>query len=101
MGSGGYVQGYLAHEKLPPPPYGHHRALGIVLPQGRRGSLFLMSEVHLYALNCVCFGVGFQSEGEREKRVYYGWKPIDTVLNLNSRTIAVQKCAAIPRRARI
>jgi hypothetical protein len=26
------VQGYLAHEKQPPPPCGRHRALGIFLP---------------------------------------------------------------------
>ena len=30
-----------------PPRKGHHRALGMVLPQGPRGPLFLMSEVPL------------------------------------------------------
>ena len=30
------------------PPSDHHRALGIVLLQGPRGALFLMSEVPLY-----------------------------------------------------
>ena len=30
-----------------PPPYDHHRALGMVLLQGPRGALFLMSEVPL------------------------------------------------------
>ena len=29
------------------PPWGHHRALGIVLLYGPRGALFLMSEVPL------------------------------------------------------
>ena len=41
------LQGYLAHKKQPP-PHDHHRALGIVLLQGPRGALFLMSEVPLY-----------------------------------------------------
>ena len=32
-----------------PPPQDHHRILGIVLLQGPRGALFLMSEVHLHS----------------------------------------------------
>ena len=32
------LQGYLAHKKQPPPPQVHHRALGIVLLKGPRGS---------------------------------------------------------------
>ena len=31
-----------------PPHWDHHRALGIFLPQGPRGALFLISEVPLY-----------------------------------------------------
>jgi hypothetical protein len=33
------------------PPQDHHRALGIVLLQGRRGAMFFISEALLYALN--------------------------------------------------
>jgi len=31
-----------------PSPWGHHRAVGIVLLQGPRGALFLMSEAPMY-----------------------------------------------------
>ena len=41
------VQRHLAHEKQPPPPHDHHRALGIVLLQGPGAVLFLTSEVPL------------------------------------------------------
>ena len=34
--------------KAPLPPQDHHRALGIVLLEGARGALFLMSEVPVY-----------------------------------------------------
>ncbi len=40
------VQGYLAHKKLPS-NYDHRRALGMVLLQGPKGGLFLMSEAPL------------------------------------------------------
>ena len=43
------LQGYLAHKKSPP-PQDHHRALDILLLQGPRGALFLMSEVPLWTL---------------------------------------------------
>ena len=46
-GTRGETQGYLTHEKQPP-PQDLHRALGIVLLQGPRGALFLMSEVPLF-----------------------------------------------------
>ena len=41
----GTLHGYLAHEKLPPPPKDHHKTLGIVLLWGPRKGVFLMSEV--------------------------------------------------------
>ena len=41
------LQGYLAHKKLPP-PHGATIDLGMVLLEGPRGRLFLMSEVALY-----------------------------------------------------
>ena len=41
------LQGYLADKKQPTPALDLHRALGIVLRQGPRGALFLMSEVTL------------------------------------------------------
>ena len=40
------LQGYLAHQKHPP-PQNHHRSLGIGLLQGHTGGVFLMSEVPL------------------------------------------------------
>jgi len=43
----GCIQGYLAHEKTPT-PQDQHRALGIVLLQGPRRGVFLMSEVPQY-----------------------------------------------------
>jgi len=48
VGSTNHVQGHLAHKKQPPHPQGHHKALGMVLLEGARGALFLMSEVPLY-----------------------------------------------------
>ena len=42
-----WVQGYLAHKKLPP-PQDFRRALGIGLLQGPWRRQFLMSEVPLY-----------------------------------------------------
>ena len=45
----GFLQGYLAHEKQPPPPLGPlYDPLGIVLLQGPRRGVFIMSEVPLY-----------------------------------------------------
>jgi hypothetical protein len=41
------LQGYLAHKK-PPPPLRLPRALGIVLLQGPRGALFLVSQAPLH-----------------------------------------------------
>ena len=40
----GWLQGYLAHEKRPP-PWDHHMALGMVLLQAPTGGLFHISEV--------------------------------------------------------
>ena len=42
-------QGYHARKKTPP-PYEHHRSLGIVLLHGPTGWRFLISEVNLSAL---------------------------------------------------
>jgi hypothetical protein len=44
------LQGYLTHEK-PPPPQEHHRSLGIVQLFGPTGWRFLVSEVTLHPLN--------------------------------------------------
>ena len=41
-------QGYLAHNKKPPPPKDPPRTLGNVLLQGPRAVRFLISEVPLY-----------------------------------------------------
>jgi len=41
------VQGYLAHNKTPPPPQDCRRTIGIGLQKVPRGRLFLMSEVPL------------------------------------------------------
>ena len=43
------IQGYLAHKKTPT-PWDHHMTLGIVLLQGPRRGVFLISEVPLYVL---------------------------------------------------
>ena len=40
------IQGYLAHRKHPP-PYDHHRAIGMVLLKGLRGRHLLTSEIPL------------------------------------------------------
>ena len=40
------LAGYLAHKKCPP-PYAHHRDLGMRLLKGPREKRFLMSEVPL------------------------------------------------------
>ena len=42
------IQGYLAQQKQPPPPWGHHRSLGIGLLYGPRRLQFPTSEVPLY-----------------------------------------------------
>ena len=41
-----YRGGYFAH-KTHPPPWEHHKSLGIVLLKGPSGGLFLMSKVPL------------------------------------------------------
>jgi len=51
-----------------PPPQGHHRALGIILLQGPRGSRFLMSEVLLYAAGGP-MPVHFRAKREHLKRL--------------------------------
>ena len=45
--SGRSLQGLLTHKK-DPPPYDHHRSLGIGLLWGPRDGLFLIGEVPLY-----------------------------------------------------
>ena len=52
------TQGYLAYKKTPP-HQDHHRLLGIVLLQGPRGMLFLMSEIPLYTAG----DIGMQCRG--------------------------------------
>ena len=46
-GCGPVIQGYLAHKKHPP-PWHHHRYLGIGLLYSPTGGRVLMSEVPLY-----------------------------------------------------
>ena len=46
-----------------PPPYDHHRDLGIVLLYGPRGALFLMSEVPLYGRKAAVGRIGRQLAG--------------------------------------
>jgi hypothetical protein len=61
-----------------PPPYDHHRPLGIVLLYGPRGVRFLICKVPLYSFppttpaNIIAIGEGEREYAEREReRVRY------------------------------
>ena len=50
-------------QETAPPPSDHHMTLGIVLREGSRGGVFLMSEVPLKGLELRVSDLGFRAQG--------------------------------------